>query len=167
MGRGKTKRKNMAKKQKVPLAKKKKRVTKAVRTNKNGSNKIKKKKKSSKSRPAALLSSDDEDSMDDVYGGLDADAPSPGMMNLSNGIIGTNTSNGAMIMMMATGDGTSTNDNNTSNNLSSNNNYNNNNTNNNNDPMTERLEDREGNNYFLAHSKSNRSKVTSQERWNH
>ena len=51
--------------------------------------------------------------------------------------------------------------NNTSNNLSSNNNYNNNNTNNNNDPMTERLEDREGNNYFLAHSKSNRSKVTS------
>ena len=164
MGRGKTKRKNMAKKQKEPLAKKKKRVTKAVRTNKNGSNKIKKKKKSSKSRPAALLSSDDEDGMYDVYGGLDADAPSPGMMDLSNGIIGTNTSNGAMMMMMATGDGTSTNDNNNnnSNNLSSNNNNNNNNnTNNNNDPMTERLEDREGNNYFLAHSKSNRSKVTS------
>ena len=68
MGRGKTKRKH--KTQKAPQ-KKKKRVTKAVRTNKM----VVMLGKEKTLNHVHSISREDED---DVYGGLDADAPSPG-----------------------------------------------------------------------------------------
>jgi len=152
MGRTNTRRRAATKKD-VTLATKKKQVTKAVRTNKNGINKVKKKKSS---RPAALLSSDDENDPDNMeHNGLEYSGMNYNNISFSgaasasrnNGIAATTTTTRSTTDLII--------------NNSTNNDNNNNQNDINSDPMNERLEDREGNSYFLAHSKSTNSKRTS------
>ena len=86
MGRTNTRRRAATKKD-VTLATKKKQVTKAVRTNKNGINKVKKKKSS---RPAALLSSDDENDPDNMeHNGLDYSGMNYNNISFSDAAIGS------------------------------------------------------------------------------